>query len=513
MDRRLAVSLAALVSACVWTFQSVQVAPLERQASDSIRVQSPLKAHLLDGSTVVFRDGADVVRDTVRGDGTRYSLTVRDSTAVGGVALDSVVGMEVFRTDVDVATSAAFSVLATAGAALGAGVLAVAIFGSCPTYYTDSAGTYVLEGEGFSYSIAPLFEARDVDRLRLGAGPDGTVRLEVRNEALETHYINHLELLEVRHAAGETALSDEAHRLVVVTGLEAPARAVDRAGRDVRSALGSPDGIAYATDARVLAAARGDDLDDAIELAFAAPPGADSAAVVLRLRNSLLTTILLYDIMLGDAGARSLDWLGRDLDQVGPAVELAQWYRRRMGVRIAVRDGGRYRDVAHLRDTGPIAWKDIAVLVPVPERDSVRVRLRFPADNWRLDRVALAGRFRRADAVVHPLTEVLGGTGGPDTSARASLATADARYLETSPGQRFVAQFRAAPPPAGVTQTFFLASQGYYTEWVRRGWLAAPRAARPFVPSDAALVEAMARWRVRQDSLEARFMASRIPVR
>src|SRR5678809_654746 len=73
-------------------------------------------------------------------------------------------------------------------------------FGSCPTFYRDSAGTPVLEAEGFSYSIAPLFEARDVDRLRARPGSDGKLALEVRNEAFETHFLNHLELLEATAA-------------------------------------------------------------------------------------------------------------------------------------------------------------------------------------------------------------------------------------------------------------------------------------------------------------------------
>jgi hypothetical protein len=117
----------------------VQVAPLDPQAGDSVSVSSPVKAHLLDGSTVVFRDGVDVVRDTIRGDGTRYSLTLQDSVAVTSLVLDSVAGMEVFRTRVDNGTSVLVSLLATGATAVGAAALAVAIFGSCPTYYADSA--------------------------------------------------------------------------------------------------------------------------------------------------------------------------------------------------------------------------------------------------------------------------------------------------------------------------------------------------------------------------------------
>jgi hypothetical protein len=182
-------------------------------------------------------------------------------------------------------------------------------------------------------------------------------------------------------------------------------------------------------------------------------------------------------------------------------------------MQIAVWDGARYREVAHLKDTGPVAWKDVALVIPVLDRRTLRIRLRFPADNWRIDRVAIASHFRREPPVVHPLAAAWDAAEQRDTTARASLLAADGRYLETTGGQRFTAEFHARAAPAGMVRTLFLASQGYYTEWVRRGWLTAPRAARTFVPSDSALSEAISRWRVTQDTLEARFMATRIPVR
>ncbi len=518
MARRLVVPLALLASACVIA-RTVQVSSVERPASaaDTISVLSPVKAHLLDGSTVVFPGGIDLYDGSIWGAGRRYDLTLRDSSAVMRLSLDSVVGMEAFEAGTNAGMTFLLSTLATVGVVGGAVAIACAAdpkcFGSCPTYYSDSSGTLVLEAEGFSYSVAQLFEARDVDRLRIPAGDAGSVRLEVRNEAFETHYLNHLELLDVRHGEAETALPDESNRALVVRDAAPLARAVDRAGRDVRAPLAAPDGSVYRTDPRILAGARPDDLGDAIEIAVPAPRGVDSVALVLRLRNSLLNTILFYDIMLGDPGARSLDWVARDLKQVGPAVELAQWYQLRMGMEIAVRDGATYRAVAHLKDTGPVAWKDVAIVVPVLERDSVRMRLAFPADNWRIDRVTVAAAFRRPAPLVVPLAEVRDAADRPDTAARTSLAAADGRYLETSAGQRFTAEFHVEGVPAGTARTFLLASQGYYTEWVRRGWIAAPRVARTFVPSDSALAEAIARWRVSQDTLEARFLATRVPVR
>lgn len=516
MNRRFVVPLLVGIGAC-FSPRSIRVAALEHPQAGVITVATPVKAHLLDGSTAVFRDGIRLGRDSAWGVGMRYSLTLRDSTPLTLLALDSVVGMESYRTHTD------HTLAYVTFGAVGAVGLAVAIacasdpkcFGSCPTFYSDSAGTPVLEAEGFSYSIAELFEARDVDRLRFPAANDGSLRLEVRNEAFETHFINHLELLEVRHTIDEVAVPDERNRPFVISRQQAPRRAVSRAGRDVRGVLAQAEGNVYRTPNTVLAAARAGDSDDWIDLTAAVPPGSDSVAIVFRLRNSLLNTILLYDIMLGDPGAQSLDWVGRDLRQVGPAVELAQWYQRHMGMDVSVRESGGWRVVAHLKDTGPVAWKDVAIAIPVLERDSVRVRLSFPADNWRIDRVAIAARFRRLPGgpVIHPLSAVIDAAHQGDSVALASMSGADTRYVEVGSGQFFQAVFQPGHAPSDSVRTFFLGSQGYYSEWVRNGWLRAPRTEQTFKPSTDALVEAIRRWQLTQDSLEARFMATRVPVR
>jgi len=508
MDRRVALPLVILVSACIHVYQSIETRPLDPHTP--VTVTTPVKAHLADGSTVVFLTGVTVDSAHVRGDGNRYSLTLRDSAAVSSIPLDSIVGMEAFEQSVNGFSSFAVSVLATGGLTLVVGALAVAIFGSCPTVYADSAGTALLQAEGFSYSIAPIFESRDVDRLRVVQAADGSVRLEIRNEALETHYVNHLELLEVMHESAETALVDERNGLVVVADQHPLMGAIDRRGHDVSDRLAAEDGNVYRTDPKTMEQARLPDLDDWIDLTAPVPAGTDSVAIVFRLRNSLLNTTLLYDVMLGDPGVRSLDWVGKDLKQVGPALAVAQWYQQRMGMNVAVSDGREYHVVAHLRDTGPIAWKDVAIVVPVVTPGRVRVRLTFPTDNWRIDRVAVADHFRRVSPIVIPLAEVREGeTLNP--TALANMRDADGRYLQTSPGQRFTAVFR--PRNSAGPRTFFLAAQGYYMEWVRPSWLRGPHANHAFVPSDTALAEALGRWRMSQDSLEALFAATRIPTR
>src|SRR5512134_715403 len=330
------------LSACIVRGTSTNDVPIGDDGTPR-RIETRVKAHLADGSTVVYPGGVELVGGTVIGSGTRYGLALTDSQRVDSLPLDSVVAMESFHTKVRPVETVLVSALGVAAAGAVAVGIACAVdpkcFGSCPTVYSDSAGTPVLEAEGFSYSIAPMFERRDVDRLRAQPDPDGTVRLELRNEALETHFINHLELIEVRHGPDEWVAPDAGSRPVAVRGVRPPGRAVDRRGRDVLPDVAAHDGHLFKSDVATLDAATADDLDDWLELEVPVPPGADSAALVFRMRNSLLATVVFYDLMLGDRGPRAIDWMARDLSQIAPAVDLGRWAVEHLGLRLAVFDG------------------------------------------------------------------------------------------------------------------------------------------------------------------------------
>jgi hypothetical protein len=507
--------LVVVLSACVVS-RGVKVEPLAPAGSPAaVPVTSPVKAHLNDGSTVVFPKGVTVGGGFLKGEGTRYDLSLDPllSQRVSSLPLGEVAAMETIRSDVNGPASAALTILATAATVVGAAVLAVAIFGSCPTVYSDpgvGGSRSRLEAETFSYSIAQLFESRDLDRLSADVGPDGRLRLEVRNEALETHYINHLQLLEVRHRAGEDVLPDPSGRPLIVRSHTAPGHASSRAGSDVTSLLSRVDGKVFRTGHGTLAAAHAGDLDDWIDLSFPASANGGPRALVLTARSSLLNTVLFYDVMLADAGPRALDWLGRDLDHISDAVEMGRFCQKHMGLKVAVRTRDGFQDVARIPDPGPIAWHDVAV--PLPETPGeTKVRLTFLADAWRIDSAALA-EWTAAEARAVPVSEVTGPTGVPEPAAKRSLLSPDHDYLQTSPGQRFFVRFDPEPLPPIERRTFLLSSQGYYTEWIRGEWLRAARTPRAFTPTETTLLEALARWQREQASFEARFEKQRVPV-
>lgn len=350
-----------LVAGCVartLTYQEVPASP------ETGTVRAASRAHLVDGSMVVLRQGFTIQGDSLTGFGIRYGVTRRDSMPFTAVPLDSVAGIEAYEEGVNAPATVALSILGTAAGVLGGAILAVAIFGSCPTFYADSAGTWVLEAEGFSYSIARLFEARDVDQLRTVRAGDSIIRIELRNEAAETHYINQLALLAVTHTDTESALPDPVGAPVAIGPVREAVMATDRSGQDLRPALGARDGVPVETHPTRLARASAADPADHIELLFTGLAGRDSVALVLTARSSLFTTVLLYDVMLGGQGPRAVEWIASDIERIDQGVTLGDWYHRVMGLRVSVAEHGAWRHVAWVGDPGPIAWKDMAVMLP-----------------------------------------------------------------------------------------------------------------------------------------------------
>lgn len=505
-------STIALLTGCI--FHTLKVAPVDRTAGTT--VASPVKVHLLDGSTAIFEQGVRIDTDSLRGAGREFAITATaatDAASVRAIPLDSIGAMESYTGSINAPKSVALTTLTVLGATAATVALFKAVFGSCPTIYSDSAGVPVLEAEGFSYSISPLLERRDLHRLRAQPDRNGTLSLDVRNEALETHYVNQLALLGVARGPDEFVLPDAMERALAVRRIAPVLRAMDRAGNDVTDALARDDSLVFRSDRHTISGVRPGDVNDWIDLTIAPPPGADSVALVFHLRNSLLNTVLLYDAMLRPQGAAAVDFEGRDLNTISTMVQIGRWYGSRMGLHVSVRHDNAWDTVADVPDAGPIAWRDVGVVIPVPAGDTLSVRLSFVADEWRIDRVAVAARFR------HPLPEhfdisaLLGADGTPEQAALEGVQTLDDRYLETAPGQRFTVQFATGRAPGDSARTFLLATEGYYTEWIRGSWVRQTRTPRPFIASDTTLVDTERHWADVGPAFEAQFAQTRIPVR
>ena len=148
------------------------------------------------------------------------------------------------------------------------------------------------------------------------------------------------------------------------------------------------------------------------------------------------------------------------------------------------------------------------------EADSLRVRLSFTADEWRIDWVGVSTDFSRPRPRLIGVTRVRSDNDSLATIAKRNLRAADDRYVRTQPGDRFWVSFDAGPAPKDSARTFLLASQGYYIEWIRGSWLKSDSGnVAPFVPSSASLEKALRLWASQRNSADQKFYSTRVPMR
>jgi len=499
--------LTLAIASCI--VHRVDIVPVDVTAETPILISSPVKAHLLDGSTVVFPEGINVYDGKVQGKGERFDIALENNRFVDEIALDDIAAMESFQTPVSTGATAAATTAGTAGWIILGSLVAVALFGSCPTVYSADSGEALLEAELFSYSIAPSFQARDIDKLGLQHVQDGYVELDIRNEMLETHYIDQLEVLEITHAAGQVAYPDsDGDPLLVGTTIE-PVSAVDQYDRDIMAEVTAADGRAWSATSNRMANVSPEDYHDSLDFEFKVPENSGEIALVLKMRNSMLNTVLLYDVMLKGQSFAALDWMGHDLNHLGNRAEMGLWYREEMGMTVSVWRDGEFRKVGKIGDQGPIAWSERAFSLDAPEGDAVRVRLSFVADNWRIDQVALAVDTERGKVRTIPVTTAkTPEKGRPDIPEY--LADADETYLITRPGESVQIGFDVGA--SKQSRTFFLASEGYYMEWMRSDWLTEEHR-RKFEPTVDALMQSLELYAQKRDTYREQFEAIKVSVR
>ena len=87
---RLFLSLAFLFLASCITVYNTEIEPIayEEQSESLITVESPVKAHLVDGSTIVYPQGITIENGIIKGQGFKYDITLDHSEPLTEVDFD-----------------------------------------------------------------------------------------------------------------------------------------------------------------------------------------------------------------------------------------------------------------------------------------------------------------------------------------------------------------------------------------------------------------------------------------
>jgi hypothetical protein len=511
---RAAMTLVALLTSCQSTIHRADFARVDEPKK--IDTTAPfLKCHLRNGDLYVLEKwNVDMEARTVSGTGLHYDA-VRDlaseTPAPQRVALEDVVLFETNRPEIVHHPEIWGMMIVTVGSLALTGVCAASpktCFGSCPTFYPDaeSESDAIPEAEGFSASIARVLEATDVDAMWT-TRPRGTdFTLVMRNEALETHVVDHVRLLAAKRPP---------HGRVLRAGATFYPSAAMHAPRSCRAPSGDCTEAVRATDGREWTSpASATDLaeEETIELAFPRPRARahGKTGVLVVARNSLLNTFVLYQMLAymgDDVGTwfakleREGKW-GKELGAAGPLSALSD-------IQVDVETGTGWKRAGTYSEVGPIARE--AQVVPLPDDlagsgDDVHVRLRAARGNWKLEQIALA----ELDDPVTPIAI------DPDRVVRDGKDDADALAKLLRPGERLVAmpgdKMKLHFVLPDVERELFLESRGYYYEWMRPEWLKEKKAAEVlafFFAPDRTLRKLAPQYKALEGRMDEAFWKSR----
>ena len=499
--------VAGLSSACVHKVERNLADPARPAALDT--ESEFLKVHMRDGGLYVLTSWDVNDEDNwVSGQGTLFDYNRRIlSTGPFVVALESVA---LFETNaVSVSSSIVPLTVMTIGTVAAGVYCAVnpkACFGSCPTFYLPGEDGRIL-AEGFSASVAPSLEDTDLDALPSVRPRAGVVRLEMRNEALETHVVRWADLIVVPRglAARAYSLTDGNLRR---GGTPMPPALCAGAEGDCLARVERLDGIERTSpaDSIDLAAREWVDLEFRIDRSMVG----HQLGLAIGSRQSLLPTYVLYQ-GLAFMGTRAGEWLAALERGSESTRERTHGIGRVLGgIDVFTRDRqGNWVLAGSLQETGPLAT-DVRVvpLPPQPPAGTLQVRLRLTRGMWRIDQTGLVVLEEEASAVRLQPSLVLR-AGAPDTIALARLRSRT-DPLVTLPGDSYTLVYELPDTAAGYE--VFLESRGYYLEWMRAQWIAEEnsiRAAQMFLDPAGSLRAMAPEYKRVEPDMERLFWSSR----
>jgi len=338
-----------------------------------------------------------------------------------------------------------------------------ACFGSCPTFYVHDGNDFVLQAEGFSSSVSPSLEERDVDAISKVKPHSSDLLVKVTNEAFETHIIRSANILALQHRKDNRVFSTPDGEFWEADNIQQPIVCEGPEG-DCTSKLLTFDNIERFSTADSFNLAN----TEILEFTFdKAPKG--RKGLIVSFRQSLLTTFLFYQslaYMGTDAGywLSQIERLNNNLqEKIGHIGSLLG------GIQIQIQsDDGECKSVGEIDETGPIAT-DIN-LIPLPEKLSEnlsKVRLIMAKGLWRIDQVALSNLVSTIEPLRIEPTKVFN-RGVEDKKILDQLINPN-KTLVTLPGDEYQIYYKL--PDNFSKYELFIESQGYYLEWMRNEWL------------------------------------------
>ena len=467
--------LLLLFNRCFRTYEAVKTDVYSLKTGTYEDIQA--KVFKSDNSIVLFPDGFTIDSNRIKGEGiiSDYLLSGSSKQMIK-FPLDSITAMTTYEETTKGGRYFGSFLLGLTGPPLTfLGIYCVSCpkccFGSCPTIYTYDGKDYNLEVELFSECISRQLENNDIDLLKQKF-INNTLKLKITNEAMETHYINKFEVVIAEHPENSELYPCIDNKLLLIYKHLPLANAVTKEGVDVTNLLLKDDNKFYRSGVDRVSELKKGPVFDWLDIKI---PSSKNSQVkmILKYRNTLLSTTLLYNVVIGSQGAAGLEWTQRMNEDPVYASYFKMVYDEFSGIKIKMLDNGCWKYVGKFKDAGPLNWKYIASQLPSCNSDTLQLRLEFIPDNFMLDYIAFDTTSHPNDYIttstIYPC-KISDGNGNPDDCLLDYVKTDDSSYLITEPGDSYYLDYNISVK-SNCKQTALIYSKGYYNEWIRGSWI------------------------------------------
>lgn len=333
-------------------------------------------------------------------------------------------------------------------------------FGSCPTFYTQTNQNWNLTAEGFSSSILPSFEKRDIDKLYLAEKKDNKINLKLTNEALETHAVRYAKLLAFPKQANKNIFYALDKNFYSVNNIISPEICSDLNGDCLNSVL-KMDNLERFSLSHPKNLVKKEEVILTFNTKDHTPKG-----LIINSRQTLLTTFLFYQTMAYSGNYFAV--IASEVENGNNRLKdcfLKSWGKLG-GIEIYIRKKtGGWKYINQVEEMGPIASDFHLVRLPQHDDDKITIKLRMTQGLWRINYLALADICKpEVPIVIQP--ESIVAENLPQKN-QYKLLRDTSSYLFTLPGDKYLLTYHL---PEKCDYEFFLDTKGYYLEWMREEW-------------------------------------------
>jgi hypothetical protein len=337
--------------------------------------------------------------------------------------------------------------------AIAAGALVIVALTSCPFVSPYDGEEFSLQGELYGGAVYPQLSRNDYVRLKMGPTPDGNLQLKISNELKEVQHTDLAELITITHSKEVEIIPDQDGNIYSIKAARQPLSAYTKNKIDVTDLLATKDGrIMEMNDSTS---------ENAVTLRFTKPPHANNGKFILTIKNTFWLD-RLYGKMLEGFGSYYSTFAANQKNKT--ADQLNKWTaEQKIPLTVSIKTKHGWKQVAALKTTGPVAFRDIIVPLDLSgiAEPFVEIQISSGFMFWELDYVAMDYSENEIFAIEKQLPANATDETGKNVSNELGAADGD-HLVQPEPGNVTTITYNYHKPLDGQAQTYILHSKGWY---------------------------------------------------